>query len=80
LGLRHGQSIRDVEQAYDVQIDLEAGDDTLWIGVNIPADQPLPYHRNGEAFQQAANQEPVLSAELDDLLPDKWLERNPTHR
>jgi hypothetical protein len=29
------------EQVYDVQIDLGAGDDTLWIGLNIPADQPM---------------------------------------
>ena len=65
------------EQVYDVQIDLGAGDDTLWIGLNIPAAQPMPYHRNGEAFQQAANQEPVFSIELDYLLPDKWLERTP---
>ncbi len=40
----------------------------------------LPYHRNSEAFQQAANQEPVSSTELDYLLPDKWLQQNPTHR
>ena len=40
----------------------------------------LPYHRDGEAFQQAAKEEPVLSTELDYLLPDKWLAENPTHR
>ena len=40
----------------------------------------LPYHRGGEAFEQAANQEPVVSSELDYLLPDKWLQQNPSHR
>jgi transposase len=40
----------------------------------------LPYHRDGEAFRQAAEQAPVTSPELDYLLPDKWLEQNPAHR
>ena len=40
----------------------------------------LPYHRDGEAFQQAAKEEPVSSTELDYLLPDKWLEKNPAHQ
>ena len=39
----------------------------------------LPYHRSGEAFAQAAADEPVTSAELDYLLPDKWLADNPAH-
>ncbi len=39
----------------------------------------LPYHRDGEAFQQAANDRPVTSNELDYLLPDKWLAANPGH-
>jgi hypothetical protein len=37
----------------------------------------LPYHRGGEAFEQAENGEPVSSNELDYLLPDKWLAANP---
>ena len=39
----------------------------------------LPYFRDGEAFTQAANNQPVTSEELDDLLPDRWLEQNPEH-
>ena len=39
----------------------------------------LPYHRDGEAFAQAASGEPVTSTELDYLLPDKWLAENPAH-
>ena len=39
----------------------------------------LPYHRDSEAFQQAANGQPVTSTELDYLLPDKWLAANPAH-
>ena len=39
----------------------------------------LPYHRDGEAFAQAAQGLPVTSAELDDLLPDRWLKANPAH-
>jgi len=39
----------------------------------------LPYHRDGAAFAQAAACEPVSSDELDDLLPDKWLQANPEH-
>ena len=39
----------------------------------------LPYHRDGESFEQAANNEPASSSELDYLLPDKWLETNPNH-
>ncbi|MCA9216597.1 MAG: IS66 family transposase, partial [Planctomycetales bacterium] len=30
----------------------------------------LPYFRDGDAFRQAANKEPVTSSELDHLLPD----------
>lgn len=37
----------------------------------------LPYHREGEAFQQAAKDLPVTSSELDSLLPDRWLAANP---
>jgi transposase len=39
----------------------------------------LPFHRGGEAFRQAAGGQPVTSSELDFLLPDKWLQANPTH-
>lgn len=39
----------------------------------------LPYHRSGQAFQQAAAGERVTSAELDELLPDCWLKVNPDH-
>ncbi len=39
----------------------------------------LPYHRDGEAFAQAAAAEPVTSTELDDLLPDRWLADHPEH-
>lgn len=39
----------------------------------------LPYHRDGEAFAQAENEEPVTSTELDYLLPDIWLAANPEH-
>jgi len=39
----------------------------------------LPYHRTGQAFAQAADQEPVASPELDHLLPDQWLKANPGH-
>jgi transposase len=38
----------------------------------------LPYHRGGEAYSQAAAEEPVTSQELDYLLPDKWLAANPS--
>lgn len=37
----------------------------------------LPYHRDGEAFSQAAAGQPVTSDELDDLLPDRWLQQHP---
>jgi transposase len=37
----------------------------------------LPFHREGEAFIQAANSQPVTSTELDYLLPDQWLKQNP---
>lgn len=40
----------------------------------------LPYFREGEAFAQAKNDEPVTSTELDHLLPDRWLEANPSHK
>lgn len=39
----------------------------------------LPYHRDGEAFTQAANDEPVTSDELDSLLPDRWLQAHSEH-
>jgi transposase len=39
----------------------------------------LPYHRDGEAFAQAAAGQPVMSTELDELLPDRWLESHPQH-
>ena len=37
----------------------------------------LPYHRDGQAFAQSAAGEAVTSAELDDLLPDRWLKAHP---
>jgi len=37
----------------------------------------LAYHRDGEAFAQAAAAESVTSTELDDLLPDRWLADHP---
>lgn len=40
----------------------------------------LPWHRDGEAFEQMKCGEPVTSAELDYLLPDVWLKSNPQHR
>jgi transposase len=39
----------------------------------------LPYHRDGDAFTQAASGQPVDSDELDYLLPDIWLKSNPEH-
>ncbi len=39
----------------------------------------LSYHRDGEAFTQAANDEPVTSDELDSLLPDRWLQAHSEH-
>jgi len=39
----------------------------------------LPYHRNGEAFSQAAAGKSVTSDELDELLPDRWLQSHPQH-
>jgi len=39
----------------------------------------LPYHRDGEAFQQANHDLPVESDELDYLLPDNWLAAHPEH-
>jgi transposase len=39
----------------------------------------LPYHRDGEAFGQVATGQPVTSTELDELLPDRWLESHPQH-
>jgi len=39
----------------------------------------LPYRRDGKAFDQAEQGLPVTSAELDDLLPDRWLKANPAH-
>lgn len=37
----------------------------------------LPYHRDGEAFAQSAAGEAVTATELDDLLPDRWLQSHP---
>lgn len=37
----------------------------------------LPYHRDGQAFAQSAAGEAVTAAELDDLLPDRWLQSHP---
>ncbi|HYW81358.1 MAG TPA: IS66 family transposase [Thermoguttaceae bacterium] len=37
----------------------------------------LPFHRTGEAFAQSAAGEAVTSSELDDLLPDRWLQSHP---
>jgi transposase len=37
----------------------------------------LPYHRGSIAFKQASAGEDVTSTELDYLLPDRWLEKNP---
>ena len=37
----------------------------------------LPYHRCGEAFQQAQAGQRVSSTELDYLLPDRWLAELP---
>lgn len=39
----------------------------------------LPYHRDGEAFEQVAAGQPVTSTELDELLPDRWLASHPQH-
>jgi len=39
----------------------------------------LPYYRNGEAFSQAAAGKSVTSDELDELLPDRWLQSHPQH-
>jgi hypothetical protein len=37
----------------------------------------LPFHRDGEVFAQSRDGLPIASAELDDLLPDRWLAANP---
>ena len=37
----------------------------------------LPDHRDGQAFAQSAAGEAVTSAELDDLIPDRWLKAHP---
>jgi hypothetical protein len=39
----------------------------------------LPKYRHSEAFKQSAAGEPVTSDELDELLPDRWLQSNPGH-
>jgi hypothetical protein len=39
----------------------------------------LPSYRRGEAQGQCEAGESVTSAELDELLPDKWLAANPKH-
>jgi transposase len=40
----------------------------------------LPYHRSDKAFAQAAAGDAVTSDELDELLPDRWLQANPDHK
>ncbi len=40
----------------------------------------LPYHRDGDAFAQAVAGEPIVSNELDYLLPDVWIKTNPQHK
>lgn len=40
----------------------------------------LPTFRDGEAFRQAKSGEPVTSEELDQLLPDLWLQQHPDHQ
>jgi hypothetical protein len=37
----------------------------------------LPYHRDGEAFAQTEDNQPVTTTELDYLLPDLWLKAHP---
>jgi len=37
----------------------------------------LPYHRDGQAFVQSTAGEAVTTAELDYLLPDRWLQSHP---
>ena len=37
----------------------------------------LPYHRDGQAFAQSAAGDAVATAELDYLLPDRWLQSHP---
>jgi hypothetical protein len=37
----------------------------------------LPSHRGGEAFMQSAAGKAVTSSELNDLLPDRWLQSHP---
>ena len=37
----------------------------------------LPEYRQGAAFSQAKRGEPVISDELDELLPDRWLLTHP---
>ncbi len=37
----------------------------------------LPYRRSSEAFAQSRAGEAVTSCELDDLLPDRWLQAHP---
>jgi len=39
----------------------------------------LPDHRDGEAFAQVAAGQSLTSTELDELLPDRWLESHPQH-
>ena len=37
----------------------------------------LPYYRKGEAFSQSKLGESVMSSELDEMLPDRWLAVHP---
>ena len=40
----------------------------------------LPSHRNGESFRQAREEVSVTSNELDELLPDRWLQTHPENK
>jgi len=42
--------------------------------------EKLPMYRVGEAFVQSTSGKPVTSAELDTLLPDRWLRDHPDCR
>lgn len=42
--------------------------------------QELPRYRESEAFKQAATGSPVTSHELDNMLPDRWLQDHPECR
>ena len=40
----------------------------------------LPSYRNGESFRQAREEASVTSNELDELLPDRWLQTHPENK